>query len=381
MAKRDYYEILGVTKGASDDEIKKAYRKMAIKYHPDKNPDDKASEDKFKEAAEAYEVLSSPDKKARYDQFGHAGLGNNGPGGGFQGGNMNMDDIFEHFGDIFGGAFGFGGGGGGGQRRRPNKGTNIRIKVKLTLEEILTGVTKKIKVNKYVSCKPCSGSGAQGGGFTTCSNCKGSGSITRVTQTILGHMQTSSPCNVCGGEGRIIQNKCKTCFGDGIVRDEEMMDIQLPAGVEDGMQLSVTGKGNAGPKNGIPGDLIVQIEEAEHEYLSREGENLYYDLYVNFVDAVLGASVDVPTLTGKVKIKVTEGTQAGKILRLKGKGLPRLQGYGEGDMLVTVNIWTPQSITKEEKEMLDKLKVSPNFNPDPENRDKSFFSKMREYFS
>ncbi len=379
MSKRDYYEVLGVSKNATEAEIKKAYRQLAIKYHPDKNPDDKQAEEKFKEAAEAYEVLSSADKRKAYDQYGHAGVGG---AGGFGGGGMNMEDIFEHFGDIFGGAFGFGGSGGnGGSRRRANRGSNIRVKVKLSLDEIATGVTKKLKVNKYVQCNTCSGTGAQGGGFTNCNTCGGRGSVTRVTQTILGAMQTTSTCGTCNGEGKIIQNKCKTCFGDGVTRDEETIEIKIPAGVAEGMQLNVQGKGNAGARNGIPGDLLVQIEETPHETLSRDGENLYYDLYINFVDAVLGAGTEIPTLGGKVKIKIDPGTQAGKILRLKGKGLPNVNGYGQGDLLITVNIWTPQNISKEEKEMLEKLKISPNFNPDPNKKEKSFFSKMKEYFS
>lgn len=379
MAKRDFYDILGVSKNADETELKKAYRKLAVQYHPDKNPGDKAAEEKFKEAAEAYEVLSNPEKRRAYDQFGHAGVGG-AAGGGFGGGGMNMEDIFEHFGDIFGGSFGFGGSGGG-RGRTVNRGSNIRIKVKLTLEEIASGITKKIKVNKFIDCNTCHGSGAQGGGFTTCTTCNGRGSVTRVTQTILGHMQTSATCNACGGQGKIIQNKCKTCIGDGVVRGEEMLDIKIPAGVGEGMQLSVSGKGNAGPRGGIAGDLIVQIEEAPHELLSRDGENLYFDLYINFADAVLGTSVEIPTIGSKAKIKIEPGTQAGKILRLKGKGLPSVNGYGTGDLLVTVNIWTPQQVSKEEKEMLEKMRSWGNFKPDPSKHEKSFFSKMKEYFS
>lgn len=377
MAKRDYYEILGVSKGASESEIKKAYRKLAIKYHPDKNPDDKEAEEKFKEAAEAYEVLGNAEKRQKYDRFGHAGVDGQSGFGGASG--MNVEDIFEHFGDIFGGAFGFGGG--GARRRAPNRGSNIRIKVKLSLEEIANGVTKKIKVNKYNTCNTCSGSGAQGGGYSTCNTCNGTGSVTRITQTILGQMQTSSTCNACGGQGRIIENKCKTCFGDGIVRGEEQIEIQIPPGVSEGMQLSVRGKGNMGPRGGIPGDLLVLIEEKEHPFLTREGDNLYYDLHINFVDAVLGGSAEIPTLGNKAKIKIQEGTQAGKILRLRGKGLPKLNGYGNGDLLITINIWTPQKLTKEEREMLDRLRESPNFIPDPSKKEKSFFSRMREYFT
>ncbi len=379
MAKRDYYEILGVNKNASESEIKKAYRKLAIKYHPDKNPDNKAAEEKFKEAAEAYEVLSNADKKAKYDRFGHAGVDDQGGFGGGQGG-MNVEDIFEHFGDVFGG-FGFGGGSGGGQRRSANRGSNIRIKVKLTLEDIANGVTKKIKVNKYNACNSCSGSGAEGGGFSTCGTCNGSGSVNRITQTILGRMQTATTCNSCGGQGRIIENKCNTCHGDGILRGDEEIEIKIPAGVGEGMQLSVSGKGNMGPRGGVAGDLLVLIEEKEHDSLTREGDNLYYDLSINFADAVLGTSVEIPTIGGKAKIKIQEGTQAGKILRLKGKGLPRLNGYGSGDLLVTINIWTPQTLTKEEKKTLENLREAPNFIPDPSKKEKSFFSRMREYFT
>jgi molecular chaperone DnaJ len=377
MAKRDYYEILGVTKNASADEIKKAYRKLAIKYHPDKNPDDKSAEEKFKEAAEAYDVLSNPEKKQKYDQFGHAGMGGAAGGGGGFGG-MNMEDIFEQFGDIFGGGFG----GFGGQRsgRRVNRGSNIRVKVKLTLEEIAKGVQKKIKVNKFISCNTCNGSGAQNGAFTNCSTCKGSGQVTRIVNTMLGQMQTSSTCPACGGEGRTIQNKCNTCFGDGIIRGEDVITVDIPAGVEDGMQLSVSGKGNAGPRNGIAGDLLILIEEIPHEKLAREGNNLHHDLYINFVDAVLGVSIEVPTIEGKAKITIEPGTQAGKILRLKGKGLPSVQRYGIGDLLVNINIWTPQNLSKEEKQILEKLRTSENFIPNPTGKEKSFFSRVKEYF-
>jgi molecular chaperone DnaJ len=377
MSKRDYYEILGVSRSAGADEIKKAYRKLAIKYHPDKNPGDKASEEKFKEAAEAYEVLSDPEKKTRYDQFGHSGMGST---GGFGGGGMNMEDIFSHFGDIFGGAFGGDFGGSRGSGRRVHRGSNLRIKVKLTLQEIAYGVEKKIKVNKFVSCSSCHGSGAQNGSFTTCSTCHGSGQVSRITNTILGRMQTSSTCPACGGEGQIIRDKCKTCYGDGIVRSEEVISINIPAGVSEGMQLSVSGKGNAGPRGGVPGDLIIAIEEVEHETLKRDGTNLYYDLYINMADAALGMNCEVPTLDGKARIKIDPGTQAGKILRLKGKGIPEVNSYHKGDLLVNINVWTPQHLSAEEKKILEKLRDSENFKPHPGKKDKGFFERMKEYF-
>lgn len=385
MAKRDYYEVLGVSKGATESEIKKAYRKLALKFHPDKNPDDKEAEDKFKEAAEAYEILSNSEKKQRYDQFGHAGTQG---AGGFGGGGMNMDDIFSQFGDIFGGAFGGGGGfggfgGGGGQRggRRVNRGSNLRVKVTLSLGDIVNGVKKKIKLNKYVKCEPCSGTGAEGSsGFSTCDTCKGAGQVNRVTNTFLGQMQTTSTCPTCGGDGKIITNKCNTCYGDGIQKGEEVVEINIPAGVEGGMQLSVSGKGNMGPKGGIAGDLIVAIEEEEHAELKRDGLNLLYDLHISFTDAVLGGSAEIPTVGGKVKVKIDEGTQGGKVLRLKGKGIPELNGYRTGDLLVNVNIWTPQKLSKNEKEVIEKLRDSKNFHPQPTEKDKGFFERMKDQF-
>jgi len=379
MSKRDYYTILDISKSASAEEIKKAYRKMAIQYHPDKNPGDKASEEKFKEAAEAYEVLSNPQKKQMYDQYGHAGLGNNGGFGGGGRGGFDMEDIFSQFGDVFGGHFGGGGSRGGG--RRVNRGSNLRVKVKMTLEEIANGVEKKIKVNKYVACKPCNGSGAKNGSaYTTCSTCKGSGHITRVTNTILGAMQTSSTCHSCGGEGRIITDKCTTCHGDGIVRDEEVININIPAGVAEGMQLSVGGRGNMGARGGVAGDLIVVIEEIEHEELKRDGHNLFYEHFINFTDAALGTQIEVPTIDGKAKVKIEPGTHSGKVLRLKGKGLPDVNSYSRGDILVNVNVWTPQHLTKEEKHILEELRNSENFKPHPTKKDKSFFDRMRQYF-
>lgn len=379
MSKRDYYEILGVSKSASDDEIKKAYRKLAIKYHPDKNPDDKSAEEKFKEAAEAYEVLSNPEKRQRYNQFGHAGMSGAAGGGGHYGGGMNMEDIFSQFGDIFGGGFGgFGGGSRGG--RRVNRGSNLRVKVKLNLQEIAKGVEKKIKVNKFVSCNTCHGSGAKNGQFETCKSCQGTGVQTRMTQTFLGAMQTQTTCGTCGGEGKIVKDKCNTCHGDGIVRAEEVISINIPAGVGEGMQLSMSGKGNAAPRGGINGDLLILIEEEEHPDLKRDGNNLFYECYINFVDAALGTSIEVPTVDGKAKIKIEPGTQAGKVLRLKGKGLPDLNSYGHGDLLVNVNVWTPQNLSNEEKKILESLRDSKNFQPNPNKKDKGFFERMKEYF-
>lgn len=378
MAKRDYYEILGVAKGASEEEIKKAYRKLAIKYHPDKNPDDKHAEEKFKEAAEAYEVLSSAEKRQRYDQFGHAGV-NGGGAGGYGGGGMNMDDIFSQFGDIFGGAFGFGGTGRSGGRR-VNRGSNLRVKVKLNLSEVAHGVEKKIKVNKYVGCKTCSGSGAKSGQYDTCKVCNGTGVFTRVQQTILGAMQTQTTCSSCSGEGRIIRDKCNTCHGDGIVRDEEVISINIPAGVADGMQLSMSGKGNAAPRGGINGDLLIVIEEEEHPHLKREGNHLIYSLSLSFPDAALGTNVEVPTVDNKVKIKIDPGTQSGKVLRLKGKGLPDVNSYGKGDLLVEVSVYTPTNLSNEEKKIVEQLKASKNFEPNPNKKEKGFFDRMKEYF-
>ena len=384
MSKKDYYDILGVTRNSNADEIKKAYRKMAIKYHPDKNPDVKKSEDNFKEAAEAYEVLSNADKKKRYDQFGHAGGAASANGGG----NMNMEDIFSQFGDIFGS----GGGGSpfdsffGGQQqsrggRRVSRGSNLRIKVKLTLEEIAKGAEKKIKVNKQVVCSSCDGSGAKDkASFHTCSICNGSGAIRRVTNTILGQMQTTSTCPTCNGEGTEITAKCTVCNGEGLIRGEETITINIPAGVSEGMQLSMSGKGNAAPRGGIPGDLIILIEELLHETLKREGNNIIYDLHISFIDAAVGSSVEVPTIDGKAKIKIEAGTQGGKILRLKAKGVPEVNSYHRGDQLIYVNIWTPKALSKEERELLDQLKESPNFKPQPGKNEKSFFDKMKEYF-
>ena len=378
MAKRDYYDILGIERNATDADIKKAYRKMALKYHPDKNPNDKEAEDKFKEAAEAYEVLSNADKRSRYDRFGHAGMGNQGQGG--FGGGMSMEDIFSQFGDIFGGAFG-GFRSSGGTRRRVNRGTNLRVKVRLSLEEIANGVEKKIKLKKYIPCQECSGSGAAGGSsYQSCSMCRGTGQVTRVTSTFLGQMQTTSTCPQCGGEGQIITEKCHSCAGNGVVQGEEVVSINIPAGVMEGMQLSLSGKGNAAARGGIPGDLIILVEEEPHAHFERDGNHLHYDLYLNIADAALGAGVDVPTLDGKARIKIAPGTQGGKILRLKGKGLPSVEGYARGDLLVTVNVWTPKTLSSEERELMEKLRNSDNFVPQPGGHDKSFFSRMKEFF-
>jgi len=369
--KRDYYDVLGVSKSASADEIKKAYRKMALKYHPDRNPGDKSAEEKFKEAAEAYEVLSDEQKRARYDRFGHAGVdGSTGFGGG---GGMNMDDIFSQFGDIFGGAFGGGSFGGrhGGPRRV--KGTNLRVRMRLTLEEIASGVHKKIKVNKLVN--------AEGVTFKTCSTCNGTGRITRVSQTFLGAMQTQSPCNTCHGSGKIIDKRPAGADENGLIRKEEVIELDIPAGVEDGMQLSVTGKGNAGPFDGVPGDLIVVIEEIPHDILERDGEDIHCDVFINFADAVLGTSIEVPTIDAKAKIKIDAGTQSGKVLRLRGKGLPSLQGYGKGDEYVHINVWTPSKVSKEERELLKKLSESENFKPKNDGSQKGFFQRMKEAFN
>ncbi len=385
MAKRDYYEVLGVGKTASADEIKSAYRKLAMKYHPDRNPGDKEAEERFKEAAEAYSVLSDQSKRDRYDQFGHAGV--DGAGGGFGGGaGMNMDDIFSQFGDIFGSFFGGGGGFGGGfggQRgggRRVARGTNLRIKVKLTLEEIDKGCEKKIKVSKYVACDTCGGTGAKNNAFETCSHCRGTGVVTEVRRTILGQMQTQSACPHCGGEGRIIKDKCPDCHGDGIVKKDEIITINIPAGVADGMQLSLSGKGNAAPRGGVPGDLIVVIEELPHEFFERSENNLYHSVFVTYAEAALGATIEIPTLGGKAKVKIEQGTPSGKVLRMKGKGLPVLNGYGRGDLLVSVNVWVPKSVNREERELLEKLCEKPNFQPKPSKDEKGFFDRMKDMF-
>ncbi len=388
MSKRDFYEILGVQKNASADEIKKAYRKVAMQFHPDRNPGDKPSEEKFKEAAEAYEILSDADKKAQYDRYGHAGVSGNGRGGGHSGaGGMNMEDIFSQFGDIFGDdVFGnfFGGGqrGRGGQRSRGIRGSNLRIKLKLTYEEIAKGVTKNIKVKKHVGCNTCGGSGAKDkGSIQTCGTCGGSGQVRRVQNTFLGQMQTVTTCPTCNGEGTTVTAKCGTCKGEGRVYGEETVTIDIPAGVQEGMQLNITGRGNAGERGGSAGDLIILIEEEQHKELQREGLNAAFELYLSFTDAVFGTQGEVPTIDGRAKIKIPAGTQSGKIFRLKGKGFPAVNSYEKGDQLIHVNVWTPQNLTTEEKALLEKLNHSTNFKPHPDKNEKGFFDKIKEMFS
>ena len=383
--KRDYYEVLGVERSASADEIKKAYRKKAIQFHPDKNPGDKDAEDKFKEAAEAYDVLSNPDKKARYDQFGHAGMGGasgaSGFGGGF--GGFSMDDIFSRFGDIFGGGFGgFSGFGGSQGGRRVARGSDIRIRVKVTLNEVMTGVEKKVKINKMVPCSHCQGNGAESeADIHTCDTCRGTGSVTRVVNSFLGQMQTSSPCPTCGGTGKVIVKPCSHCGGTGLRKEAEEISFKIPAGVSDGMQLTVRGKGNAGKNNGVSGDLLVVIEEEEHQELQRDGNDLIYSLFISFPEAALGCEAEIPSITGKLKIKIEAGTQSGKVLRLRGKGVPDLQGYGQGDLLVYVHVWIPKKFDKSEKEMLEKMRGSANFKPAPTKEDRNFFDRIKKMFS
>jgi molecular chaperone DnaJ len=371
--KQDFYEILGISKNATPTDIKKAYRKMAIKYHPDKNPGDKVAEENFKKAAEAYEILSDENKRARYDQYGHAAFEGGHGGGGFGGGGMNMEDIFSQFGDIFGG--GFGGFGGGGSRGRARvKGSNLRIRVKLTLEEIANGVEKKVKVRRKVM--------AEGATYKTCTNCNGTGQVMRITNTILGRMQSASTCPTCQGAGEVLDKKPKNADESGLIQREETVSINIPAGVTEGVQLKVNGKGNAAPgNNAIDGDLIVVVEEIPHETLKREGTNLHYDLYINLSDAVLGESKNIDTVSGKVKIKIEPGTQSGKILRLRGKGLPSIDHYGNGDLLVHVNVWTPQTLSKEQKAFFESMKNDENFEPTPSKYDKSFFEKVKDMFS
>jgi molecular chaperone DnaJ len=382
--KRDYYEILSITKSASADEIKKSYRKVAMQFHPDRNPGDKSAEEKFKEAAEAYEVLSDGDKRAQYDRYGHAAV-NNGRGG-FNGGGMNMDDIFSQFGDVFGddlfGSFFGGRRGGGHARTHGTRGSNLRVKIKLTYEEIAKGVNKNIKVKKHIACGTCHGSGARDkGSVQTCGTCGGSGQVRRVSNTFLGQMQTVTSCPTCNGEGTTITAKCPVCKGEGRVFGEEIVSIDIPAGVQEGMQLSVSGKGNAGERGGSAGDLIVLIEEEAHSDLQRDGLNVAFDLHISFTDAVFGTQLEVPTIDGKAKIKIPAGTQSGKIFRLKGKGFPSVNSYEKGDQLIHVNVWTPQQVSQEEKAVLEKLGESANFQPKPDKNEKGFFEKVKEMFS
>lgn len=392
MAKKDFYEILGVAKDADEATIKKAYRKTAMQNHPDRNPDNPAAEEKFKEAAEAYEILSDPQKRARYDRFGHAGVGNNaGAGGGFHGGagGMTMEDIFAQFGDIFGNGGGGGGespfgsffGGGGRRRQTGERGSNLRIKVKLSLEEIANGVNKKIKVKKQVTCTKCNGSGAKtASGISTCGTCNGAGQVRKVTNTFLGQMQTTVVCPTCNGSGSVVKDRCNSCAGQGHEYGEETISIDIPAGVSEGMQLSMRGKGNAGKNGGPNGDLLINIEEIQHDSLQRDENNVIFEMYVNFADAALGTTVEVPTIDSKVRIKVPPGTQAGKIFRLKGKGLPSVQGYGTGDQLIHVNIWTPKKLNNDERKILEKMRDMPNFKPNPGKGEQSIFKKMKDYF-
>jgi molecular chaperone DnaJ len=371
--KRDYYEILGVTKSATVVEIKKAYRKKAIENHPDKNPGDKAAEERFKEAAEAYEILSDSNKKARYDQYGHAAFENGGGGyGGFSGGGMNMEDIFSQFGDIFGGHFGGGFGFGGGSRQARVKGSNLRIRVKLELKDIINGVEKKVKVKRLVK--------AEGVTYKTCSTCKGSGNVMRITNTILGRMQTASTCPTCQGAGKIVDHRPSGSDANGMVQREETIPINIPPGVTDGVQLKVSGKGNEAPGNGISGDIFVVIQEMTHKKLKREGNNLHYDMYISFSEAVLGITKEIDAISSKVRIKIDEGTQSGKILRLRGKGLPSLEGYGKGDLLVHINVWTPQKLSREQRDFFTKMIDDQNFIPDPSEKEKSFFEKVKDMF-
>ncbi len=386
MSKRDYYEVLEVAKTASAEEIKKAYRKKAIQFHPDKNPDDKSAEEKFKEAAEAYEVLSDQNKRSRYDQFGHAGVGGSSSGG--FGGGMSFDDIFSRFGDVFGDAFGggfgsfFGGGGGYGRSgKRVNVGSNLRVTVKLTLKEIVEGAVKKIKLKKQVACSDCGGNGEKDGNSSkTCSACNGRGTQVKVVNTMLGQMQTSTTCSVCNGEGKVIVEKCNTCFGEGVVKGEELVELKIPAGVGEGVQLSISGKGNAARRGGINGDLLVLIKEEEHPELQRDGNDLIYNLFISIPDAILGTHVEIPTINSPVKIKIDSGTESGKILRLKGKGIPVINGYDKGDLLVRVNIFIPKSVTKSDKTILEQMQKSDTFST-TNKKHESIFDKVRGYFS
>ena len=382
MAKRDYYEVLGVDKNASANDIKKAYRKLAIQYHPDKNPGDKEAEEKFKEAAEAYGVLSDPDKKARYDQFGFEGLGGAG-GGGFNGAGMDINDIFSMFGDIFGGRGGFGGfggfGGGGSSRPAKFRGSDQRVKVKLTLQEIANGVTKKFKLKKYVPCTHCNGSGAENGAVETCPECKGTGRVIRTQQSFFGMMQSEVACPHCNGQGKTIKHKCKHCNGDGIVMGEEIVEVNIPAGVYEGMQLSMRGKGNAGKHNGIPGDLLILVEEEKHPTLVRDENDLIYSLLLDIPTATLGGFAEIPTIDGKAKVTIDPGTQPGKVLRLRDKGLPSINGYGKGDIVVNISVYIPETLSREEKKVMEDFRESENFRPSESIKEK-IFRRFKNFF-
>ncbi|GAY27693.1 MULTISPECIES: molecular chaperone DnaJ [unclassified Prevotella] len=384
MAKRDYYEVLGVNKNASEDEIKKAYRKIAIKYHPDRNPGNKEAEEKFKEAAEAYDVLHDNQKRQQYDQFGFDGPAGAGGFGGFGGAGMNMDDIFSMFGDIFGGRAGFGGFGGGQRRPQQHRGSDLRLKVKLSLNEVANGVTKKFKVRKDITCSHCHGSGAEAGsGTETCQTCHGSGVITHTTQSIFGMMQTQGVCPTCNGEGHVIKNKCKHCGGSGVVKGEEVVEINIPAGVAEGMVVNVPGKGNAGMRNGISGDIQVFIDEEDNDIFVRDGNNLIYNLLLDFPTAALGGDVEIPTIEGtRLKVKIDNGTQPGKTLRLRGKGLPAVQGYGHGmgDLIVNISVYVPKTLSREEKDALTQFKDSDNFKGDSSTK-RSIFERFKNYFN
>ncbi len=369
MEKRDYYEVLGVAKNATANEIKAAYKKMAIKYHPDRNPGDKEAEEKFKEAAEAYDVLRDEQKRARYDQFGHAGVGG-AAGGGFGGaGFSNMEDIFSMFGDIFGGHAGFGGfsgfGGGGGGGRQVYRGSDLRIKVSVTLNEVANGCTKKFNIKKYVPCPHCNGSGSEDGKTETCSTCNGSGVTYRTVNSMFGRMQTQQPCQACGGEGTVIKNKCKKCHGEGVISGEEVIEINIPRGVDNGMVVTATGKGNAGKHGGINGDLQVIVEVKDHKDFVRSDQNIIYNLLLDIPTAILGGEVEIPTLDGRAKIKIPAGTQPGKVMKLRGKGLPAVQGYGYGigDLIVHISVYTPESLSKDEQKAIETLRNSKNFTP------------------
>lgn len=380
--KRDYYEVLGVDKNASTDEIKKAYRKKAMEFHPDRNPGNHEAEEKFKEAAEAYDVLSTPDKKSRYDQFGHAGMNGNNMGGGGYAADFDLNSIFERFGDLFGGGFSGFGGSTRSQGHRVKKGSNLRVTVKLTLDEIAKSTEKKLKIKKLVPCPDCHGQGAKNkSDIHTCPKCNGRGQVMHQQRSMFGIIQQAVVCDHCHGEGTIIKNPCSTCNGTGVVKGEEIVTINIPAGVQDGMQLSVREKGNAAPRGGINGDLIVVIEEIEHELFERDGNNLYLNYFISFPQAALGGSVDIPTLDGHARVKIAPGTQGGQILRLQGKGLPELHNNRKGDLIVNINVWTPKSLSKEEKAIIEKFEHSDNFTPKPNKNEKNFFNRVKQFFN